>query len=185
MQSGRGSQLTPERIKKLDDLDFDWGVPGWDAMFEDLVKYSRTFGNCLVPTRDYVDNPAWIIRLGRWVKEQRVEFKRLKEGKDTRMTQDRIRRLETLNFIWDGKTAIHEEQWNAKYEQLQDYNRKFGHCLVPHDYSVNRSLGIWCATQRKQFRLFQAGEASNITQSRIDRLETLGFVWTRRVVKRV
>ncbi|KAL7503209.1 hypothetical protein ACHAXN_001030 [Cyclotella atomus] len=42
-------------------------------------------------------------------------------------------------------TSKFEEKWLAKYEQLKQYKREHGDCLVPHAHS---SLGKWVNNQR-------------------------------------
>jgi len=46
------------------------GAEAWEAKFEELVKYRKDYGDCLVPTK-YAENEA----LGRWVSTQRAQYK--------------------------------------------------------------------------------------------------------------
>ena len=41
-----------------------------------------------------------LISLGSWVAVQRKEFKLFMEGKPSRITQERIQRLESVGFEW-------------------------------------------------------------------------------------
>jgi len=48
------------------------------------------------------DNLCYLsFRLGKWVSTQRVNYKKLMEGKLSNMTQDRIDELNDIGFIWD------------------------------------------------------------------------------------
>ena len=49
--------------------------------------------------------------------------------------------------------------------------------LVPTKYSTNPALGRWVSTQRSQYKLFVDGEKSTMTQERVERLNSIGFVW--------
>jgi len=62
----------------------------WDRMFAELATYKRKHGDCKVP-RKWPDN----LKLGEWVGGQRKS--RMKE----RVSDDRIRRLDELGFVWD------------------------------------------------------------------------------------
>ena len=62
----------------------------------ELLQYRERFGNSHVPTK-YKDNTA----LGRWVSTQRAEYKKYQEGNaKTFMTDEKIRRLESIGFAW-------------------------------------------------------------------------------------
>jgi hypothetical protein len=41
-------------------------------------------------------------------------------------------------------------------------------------------LSIWVKCQRRQQRLIQKGEPSNMTHERIQKLDAIGFVWNPR-----
>ena len=92
-------KLLPERRKLLDEIGFTWRVvqrEPWHKMFERLIEYRESNGNCLVPQR-YKKDP----RLGCWVREQRKR-KRL-------MPVDRKRRLDSIDFIWKAKKQDKKE----------------------------------------------------------------------------
>ena len=50
-------KLSEDRIRRLDDLGFSWGVftARWEAMFERLVNYKHATGNCEVSKRGASD----------------------------------------------------------------------------------------------------------------------------------
>jgi hypothetical protein len=78
----------------------------------------------------------------------------------------------------DGRFRVYQaEKWTVKFEQLVAYKKKHGHCQVPHGYKENEILARWAKRQRYQYKLFNEGKASTITEERIVGLEELGFVW--------
>ena len=83
-------QLTPDKIKKLDSLGFCWDpiAEQWDEAFDELTKFRKREGHCRV-TKSHISNG---IKLGHWVKRQR-------RTKD-QLTPERIKRLNSLGFIW-------------------------------------------------------------------------------------
>lgn len=177
--------IIPARITRnsYDDL--------WDAMFESLAAYKEKYGHCLVPKR-YKEDP----KLGTWVDTQRVQYKKMKkkleaqdphgpEAADSgkpilqRFTDERIRRLENLGFVWSIR-----DDWQKHYEELKDYKNDNGNCNVPARYAKNRRLGIWVSAQRQQYKILKAdstqGRSAALTQQRIDLLNDLGFTWAVR-----
>ena len=49
--------------------------------------------------------------------------------------------------------------------------------IVPRHYASNPSLAKWVDTQRQQYKLRILGKKNNLTESRSDALDELGFVW--------
>jgi len=81
-------------------------------------------------------------------------------------------------LVWIGVPPISfEARWNARYEELAEYKREHGNCLVPQTYEINPALGRWVRSQRVEYSCLQKGLAFHITQDRIDKLNGLGFVW--------
>ena len=98
------------------------------------------------------------------------------------MTQERIERLESIAFQW-GVTLSAE--WGTTFNELVAYKDSHeGSCNVPQRYAENPKLGNWVSTQRKQYKKFQQDPStSQITQERIERLESIGFEWNGRSLK--
>jgi len=99
-KEGKKSSMTKERIQALEAVGFIWakrrkGQPTWDLKFDELTDYRQEHGDCLVPTK-YAENPA----LGRWVSTQRAQYKLMQEDKPTTMTEERVKMLENLGFVW-------------------------------------------------------------------------------------
>ena len=68
--------------------------------------------------------------------------------------------------------------WSARFEELKDYKKMYGDCLVPYNYPPNSALGTWVCTQRTQYRLHTDGRPSNMSTERITALDSIGFQWT-------
>jgi len=164
--------LNADRIAVLDAVDFQWNIRGesfWQKHFEALVAYKREYGDARVP-RHYSKNS----KLGEWVTDQRRQFKAKSEGKPTMLTDERKAQLDELGFIWKVRDRA---DWNDRYEQLLEFKKENGHCIVPQHYSRNRALGKWVAKQREQYRFFREGRHSFLTEERIDLLKSINFTW--------
>ena len=137
----------------------------WDEMYAELVEYKEKNGHCKVPD-SYKANGK---RVGKWVNNQRTQYKLFTEGKKSSMTQGRINKLNSLKFVWVAKVT-----WEERFEELVEYKEKNGHCKVP---TGNAGLGMWVSNQRTQYKLFTEGKKSKITQDRIDKLNGIRFDW--------
>jgi len=87
-----GNRLIYEhRAKLLDDIGFVWDPleARWNEMFDRLVQYKNEFGSTVVPKRYHLDP-----ELGRWVFIQR------QYSRHQRLSEERIKRLDLLGFVW-------------------------------------------------------------------------------------
>lgn len=170
MEEGQPSTMTAERIAKLDSLGFDWNPKEshWEELYSHLKRYHRQHGHCNVPQLATVEGH---VRLGKWVQQQRIQYKLLQQGKRSRMTQKRIEMLEQINFDWNPLAT----KWNERLEQLREFKAANGHFNAPRDHP----LGRWVLKQREFYRNFVRGKkrGASITQERIDKLDAIGFHW--------
>lgn len=129
-------------------------------------------------------------RLGAWVEKQRIEFKKYQqsrhedEGKDggrtpkSTLTEARVRRLNSIDFVWD----VREKQFEQKLGQLRIFKEINGH-IDPR--FMNGSLALWMRKYRQQYRTYldTAGRESVDTnalsgilpENRRIALENIGF----------
>ena len=128
-------------------------------MFSALVKFKERYGHYWVPT-----TPSSNARLSRWVSSQR-KLKRYGLLKKRRQRQ-----LEKLGFDWRSSASA-SLAWERRFQQLQDFNRRFGHSHVPAEWAESRTLGGWVVKMR---RLRKKGRLS---ADKIRRLNRIGFVW--------
>ena len=155
-QRSEKKSLTPEKIGRLNSLGFNWDPldEQWEQAYAALLRFHKQEGHSNV-TRFTIYGG---IKLGNWVSSQR-SYK-------SRLTPDRIKRLNSLGFCWDSSTG----KWEQAFALLRNFHKREGHCRVPRSYSVGGvNLGKWISIQRlKKERL-------NKLQTR--RLNSLGFNW--------
>jgi hypothetical protein len=165
---GKTSPMTALRIQALESLGFEWDTHGaaWEERLSELADYRKIQGHCNVSKRDSEND-----KLGLWVSKQRSQYKLHLEGKTSPMTSLRIQALESLGFEWDRLGAA----WEERLSELTDYRKIQGHCNVPKGHSENTQLGVWVATQRKNYKFHLEGKQSPMTALRIQALESLGF----------
>jgi hypothetical protein len=176
MCDGKPSSMTPDRVTNLKKLGFVWSkrdLVDWHTRLNELLQYKTEYGDCLVPNK-FPPN----VQLGTWVMHQRAQYRKLREGKNSPMTEERVKALEHVGFVWAISNA--DTDWVKRVAELRRYRQHHGNCLVPNKYPENAKLGAWVGKQRKHYRLFLDGKPCNMTFDRIKILEDLGFVWTLR-----
>ena len=148
--------LTPARLKRLNSLGFRWDPHAelWEQNFTALQKFRKREGHCCVAAKHQIGG----LKLGMWVQSQR--------SKKDSLTLDRVKRLNSLGFIWDPLA----KQWEQNFAALQKFRKCEGHCRVPYAHQVDRlKLGQWVCVQRSR--------KDGLTTDRLKRLDSLGFSW--------
>ena len=155
-QRSNKNSLSEDQIRKLNSLGFSWDPvkEKWEEAFILLKKFHEKHGHSRVPGNHSEDG----LKLGNWVMKQRENFSRL--------SHERIKRLNMLDFSWDPIT----EQWEIAFNALTDFKKREGHCRVPPSLeSAGLNLGNWVMKQREK--------RSRLTPDQIQRLNSLGFSW--------
>lgn len=137
-------------------------------MYQEMLLFKEKNGHTLVPNRHQ--------RLGSWVSTQRRHYKVMKSGKKTPLSQTRIQKLEQIGFVWSAKNLKHLS-WDDRFQQLVDYKRKHGNCLVPVGYSENIQLANWVSTQRQEYKLWKVGKLSRLDDDKVQRLNEFQFIF--------
>eukprot|EP00592_Proboscia_alata_P014320 CAMPEP_0194392996 /NCGR_PEP_ID=MMETSP0174-20130528/123050_1 /TAXON_ID=216777 /ORGANISM="Proboscia alata, Strain PI-D3" /LENGTH=370 /DNA_ID=CAMNT_0039188627 /DNA_START=594 /DNA_END=1704 /DNA_ORIENTATION=+ len=146
----------------------------WERRYEELLSFVKGFGHAKVPQK-FPQNPS----LGTWVFNQRQSYKRyLKGDSSSKMTADRILRLNKVCFEWECR---HRQPWERSYEELVSFVQEFGHARVSRKIPQNPSLGAWVYTQRQSYQKYLKDDSSsNMTANRIHLLNKIGFEWVLR-----
>jgi len=147
----------------------------WNQRYQDLVQFRAKHGHCLVPL-DWPENPA----LAHWIKHQRGQHKAKHSGKHSTLSDSREKALEHLGFVWDS----HRATWEERFHEIVRFKNVHGHTNLPSKYDANPRLSTWVKCQRRQYKLFMQGRKSHMTQERIARLSSIGFVWYPRQIAR-
>jgi hypothetical protein len=171
------SSLTQERIDLLNAINFIWDPI--DARFNERVKelkdYQLEHGHCDVPFS--TDQSLHLF-----VKKQRDQYQKYVNGDKSSLTDDRIELLKNAGLLLKKEQQPEQLQqqrrtktpWIVKFNQLQGFAEKYGHCIVPQKHP---HLGKFVKAQRNSYRLMKMGKKSSITIERIDKLNSIGFVW--------
>lgn len=128
---------------------------GWDEYYQELKEFRSVHGDCEVPMK--YKNKS----LRNWMNLQRMSMK-----KDT-ISQEKIKKLNDIDFIWEP----YDEGWQEMYQKLIKYKELHGNCVVPYNYTSNKSLSNWVAFQRRK------ASQNTLSKEREAKLDDIGFVW--------
>jgi hypothetical protein len=121
----------------------------WDERLQALVAYKAKHGNCNVPFRCEEGQ-----NLGRWVSKVR--------GSRIKISTERRGGLDKLGFNWETKER-EQLHWNKFFSKLKA-------CSVSI-LKENSQLSAWVDRQRQSYL------NETIRADRIQKLESIGFVW--------
>jgi hypothetical protein len=194
--------LTEDRVNKLDAVDFVWDVR--ESQFErrigELRVHRQTVGR--------MDPLSMNTSLAAWVRKYERQYQKFLDASDRGgvddatlaeiLPENRRVALESVGFcrgMFDDESSTVNEiknrraNWEERYEELEEFMAKNGHCVVPKNYGP---LGSWVRAQRHSMKEMQtlgsnvSGEMPiDVTQSinpflsreRVERLDRIGFVW--------
>ena len=80
--------------------------------------------------------------------------------------------LNRLEFSWNPR----EQQFTQNLARLRVFKEENGHANVPMKYE-DVPLANFVQKWRREYRLFQEGKPSNMSQDRLEALEKAGFMW--------
>lgn len=117
-------EITAERIEKLDELNFVWKIRersprSWEERISELKEFKAESGHCGVPQK-YPSNP----RLGKWVSKQRFEYKQHERGLPNGLSEEKIKELQALGFLFETDLSRKRKANKEKARQENDESSK-------------------------------------------------------------
>mmetsp|Transcript_28462 Transcript_28462/g.37244 ORF Transcript_28462/g.37244 Transcript_28462/m.37244 type:complete len:85 (+) Transcript_28462:1-255(+) len=76
--------------------------------------------------------------------------------------------MEKIGFLWNGHRETSNQKWMAMFQRLEKYTQSVGNCSIPEEDFPK--LRKWVYRQR--------ADRHNLTQDRIQRLNSIGFTWS-------
>ena len=162
----RKGNLSPERIKRLEDIGFKWEIQKerfedqFEKGFQETILYKEKTGNPNVP-QSY--RTAEGYQLGIWQGNQKGNYKK------GILSPDRIERLVKIGFTWESL----EEKFEKGFQETMLHKKSTSNPNALYSYNTVEGypLGIWQSTQRGNY------SKGNLSPERVKRLEDIGFKW--------
>jgi hypothetical protein len=157
---------------------YDYQQERWMDRYQQLSAFFQVHGHSDV-SNEFDSN------LANWVRRQRHQFKRAKQGRRSTLTVNRVQLLEQVGFKWDK----HSLAWFENFERLKLFYKIHNHCNVPTSNcgsivfgtkEENDRLLNWCKRQKRAIRAYLKNEAavgSRMDAKRFELLQSIGFQW--------
>eukprot|EP01082_Thalassiosira_pseudonana_P015522 g13748.t1 g13748 contig9:337139-338545(+) len=168
------SKLSAEQQDRLNDLNFVWNARSqqWYEMYNELKDFITKHGHSHIPSsKEFKSLQAWC---GAQRQQYRIKYDEDSDKTSSPLSNERESLLSDIGFDWDTK---HSSIWRQRIDELKRYERKHGHCNVPHSEGA---LGAWLMTQRTEYRFRVKDQHTHLTDERVNELESLGCVWSVR-----
>jgi hypothetical protein len=139
-----------------------------------LRQYRNTHGHTIVRTSDDPELHQWIRNIRN---NYRHQYRN--EGQATsyrsQLSTDKWETLQELDFCWEPGTL----RWETSFQELCQFQEQFGHChTTRRDYKKDYpKLCNFVQNQRREYKLWLAGNRTQLTKERIQRLNSIGMEW--------
>jgi superfamily II DNA or RNA helicase len=162
----RKGKLSPDRIKRLENIGFKWDIleekreKQFEQGFQETLLYKESTGNPNAPRR--FKTPEG-YQLGSWQSNQKFNYSKRK------LSSDGIKRLEDIGFKW----KIKEELFEKGFQETLLLKERTGNSNAEATYKAPEGymLGNWQSHQRQNYK------KGKLSPDRIKRLEEIGFKW--------
>lgn len=138
-----------------------------------LFIYFPEHGHCNIPTNDEFK------RLRSWLHKSR-QCRNKSCGTNKQLSQDQIDKLVSVGALEPDDTARERnaeenrskvrKSWEEQYEQLEEFRRQFGHCKVPVNEPMWKSLAQWLRDQKLSY------DEKRLSMYQLRKLEAVGVV---------
>lgn len=157
---------------------YDYQQERWMDRYQQLSAFFQAHGHSDV-SNEFDSN------LAGWVRRQRHQFKRVKQGRRSTLTVHRVQLLEQVGFKWD----FHDLAWNENFERLKAFYKIHNHCNVPTSSSCSTFFGTkeendrllnWCKRQKRAIRMYLKNKdavGSRMNARRFELLQSIRFRW--------
>lgn len=137
----------------------------WEVLCQAAADAAAKEGTLELP-RSYTIHSG--VPVGKWLELQRQVQAGQRPG---RLTAEQAAKLEKLGIRWNHRL---EAAWEKGFASAQKYRTEHGDLLVPVRYRDKNdfALGEWIVYNRQRYL------GGNLTQNRIERLESIGMVWS-------
>lgn len=156
--------LSEERINLLDSVGFIWDAKDerWMSSYHQAEHYKSKYGK--FPAR--TDTSEEAVTIYRWIANQKQNFK------NGTLSKERKKLLESVGILVKVKSS--EDSWNENYALLNNFLQKKSRFPTTTDAQLNESVYAvyrWMLHQREAYK------KGRLSQDRIEKLESIGFVW--------
>jgi len=142
-KQGEKSSMTPERERELMELGFvfeagktperrEGRIKSWEERFEDLKAYKELHGHTVVPQNAGA--------LGQWVHAQRVNYKKIKNGKSSSLSAEKALKLAEIGFVFNASDRSFRGRKQKRDEVDNDINNITDNIMNNNGFNTTLSV---------------------------------------------
>ena len=175
----RRGELSKAKLDKLASIGFVEEARDldkvWNDRYDELVRFQAEHGHYSVSYK--VGN---FKSLGQWLKCQRAQYQKYLRGEKTKLSAERIRKLEMLGV--DLSPSNNKVTNAAMMIKLEEYRQKYGEIGSLESYAGTtdspwRPLSQWMERQKKEYALYKESPSkSKLTKELVKELRQAGVV---------
>jgi len=175
------SQIKPKIKSKPKRTKPSAQYAAWHHRYQELVAFHDRYGHSLVP-QNYPPNP----KLGQWIMAQRRQYTLKMRGETNSLTEERMRLLEDLGFVWRvvrrgprGGTVEEMRNWNQRLNR-SDANETDGGEVVGETMDKLGSLENFEAylIRKREEENWNDDELLEAWRERFRILDQFSYYWT-------
>lgn len=164
----KAGKLSPERIRKLDDIHFIWDVieENWHQNYELIKKYIKEHGD--KPRLWANSKNEEELYLAHWLHNQKYSYK------NNLLSEEKIKLLYEIGI--DFNESYSDDLWKLTYQRLKKYIEEYGdfpQLPKEDDSKETKQLYLWLRKQRLAYN------KGTLPENRIKLLEEINIVWDR------
>ena len=147
MKQGRPSHMTLDRFRQLSEMDFcyDTHESTWQNRLAELEEFKRIHGNCVVSSSNAN------AKLAVWVHHQRRQYKKLLLGLPSHMSQERMKALNDIGFVWfPRKKPENREEVTYESDDAFEADDIFDDDPKSDGTGSKSDTSEYCPTQKKR-----------------------------------
>ncbi|GFH60152.1 hypothetical protein CTEN210_16628 [Chaetoceros tenuissimus] len=143
-QSFQKGSLTDERFEALQSINFTFetnyryadrqDLRDWEKEFLELQRYYNERGTSVVPA----SHPSYS-----WSELQRNEYKKWQQKKNSLITKERIKLLNSIGFLWRSDDA----EWYLNYQTMKEHYDVHGSIDLHEIDDISLRVGEWTEKQ--------------------------------------
>ena len=155
-------KLTDDQINKLDSLGMEWVLPEqWKEKTAALHKYFDEHGDLNITKQE---DEATGLELRLFMQDLRQSRKR------GELSEERIRDLDSMNFVWDASNKI---PWEVKLAHLKEYFEEHGNLKITRPCFSKDGFNLSLTVDKLRSR------KDKLTDEQIEILDSMGMIWSR------
>ena len=177
------NKLSINQIRLLNRINFSWKISESNGKKEKYMRLKKKdiklsleeiWNKNFDQLREKIQIQGWSVYLRRcdledykWLKKQR------KDCKNGNLSQEKINKLNTINFVWNDKLYFEKFKWDDEFEIIEAAVNPNNWAIFLRNCTPNKYA--WIKKQRNDYK------KGILSQEKINKLNSINFVWDEKL----